>query len=67
MVVQGVPPVGAAPHRLYLLLERERRALLLLLLPPTFLLLVQAVVQHLQMARLTSHWTAKRTLSETRG
>jgi hypothetical protein len=27
---------------------------------------VQAVVQPLQMARLTSHWTAKRTLHETR-
>ena len=33
---------GAAPHRLYLLLERERRALLLL--SSTFLLLTQAVV-----------------------
>jgi hypothetical protein len=35
---------GATPHRLYLLLERERRALLLLLLSSTLLLLVQAVV-----------------------
>jgi hypothetical protein len=35
---------GAAPHRLYLLLERERRALLPLLLSSTFLLLMQAVV-----------------------
>jgi hypothetical protein len=35
---------GVAPHRLYLLLERERRALLLLLLSLTLLLLVQAVV-----------------------
>jgi hypothetical protein len=58
---------GASPHRLYLLLERERRALLLLLLSSTLLLLVQAVVQPLQVARLTGHWTAKRTLSETRG
>jgi hypothetical protein len=58
---------GAAPHRLYLLLERERRALLLLLLSSTLLLLVQAVVQPLQVARLTSHRTAKRTLCETRG
>src|SRR5690349_18027779 len=58
---------GAAPHRLYLLLERERGALLLLLLSSTFLLLVQAVVKSLQVARLTSHWTAKRTLRETRG
>jgi hypothetical protein len=33
---------GVAPHRLYLLLERERRALLLLLLSSTLLLLVQA-------------------------
>jgi hypothetical protein len=31
---------GAAPHRLYLLLKRERRALLLQLLSPTLLLLV---------------------------
>jgi hypothetical protein len=59
--------MGAAPHIFYLLLKRERRALLLQLLSSTFLLLVQAVVQHLQMARLTSHWTAKRTLSEARG
>jgi hypothetical protein len=58
---------GVAPHRLYLLLKRERRALLLQLLSSTLLLLVQAVVQPLQVARLTSHRTAKRTLSETRG
>jgi hypothetical protein len=44
---------GAAPHRLYLLLERERGALLLLLLSSTFLLLMQAVVQPLQVSRLT--------------
>jgi hypothetical protein len=50
---------GVAPHRLYLLLERERRALLLLLL-------MQAVVQPLQVARLTGHGTAKRTLREAR-
>jgi hypothetical protein len=56
---------GAAPHRLYILLERERRALLLL--SSTLLLLMQAVVQSLQVARLTSHGTAKRTLRETRG
>jgi hypothetical protein len=56
----------AAPHRLYLLLKRERRALLLQLLSSTLLLLVKTVVQHLQMARLTSHWMAKWTLSETR-
>jgi hypothetical protein len=56
----------AAPHRLYLLLRRGRRALLLQLLSPTLLLLVQAVVQPLQMARLTSHRTTKRTLRETR-
>jgi hypothetical protein len=58
---------GAAPHRHYLLLERGRRALLLLLLSSTLLLLAQAVVQPLQVAILTSHRTAKRTLSETRG
>jgi hypothetical protein len=51
--------------RLYLLLERERRALLLL--SSTLLLLMQAVVQPLQLAGLTGHWTAKRTLRETRG
>jgi hypothetical protein len=56
---------GAAPHRLYLLLEQERRALLLLLLSSTFLLLMQAVVQPLQVAGLTGHGTAKRTLHET--
>jgi flagellar biosynthesis protein FliR len=58
---------GAAPHILYLLLERETGALLLLLLSSTFLLLVQVVVQSLQVARLTGHWTAKRTLHEMRG
>jgi len=57
---------GAAPHRLYLLLEQERRALLLLLLSSTLLLLVQAVVQPLQVARLTRHWTVKRALCKTR-
>jgi hypothetical protein len=56
---------GAAPHRLYLLLERERRALLLL--SSTLLLLMQAVVQPLQVAGLAGHGTAKRTLRETRG
>jgi hypothetical protein len=56
---------GAAPHKLYLLLEQERRALLLL--SSTLLLLMQAVVQPLQVAGLTGHWTAKRTLRETRG
>jgi hypothetical protein len=57
---------GAAPHRLYLLLKRERRVPLLQLLSSTLLLLVQAVVQPLQVARLSSSWTAKRTLRETR-
>jgi hypothetical protein len=56
---------GAAPHRLYLLLERERRALLLL--PSTLLLFMQAVMQPLQVAGLTGHGTAKRTLRETGG
>jgi hypothetical protein len=56
---------GAAPHRLYLLLERERRALLLL--SSTLLLLMQVVVQPLQVTGLTGHGTAKRTLRETRG
>jgi hypothetical protein len=41
--------------------------MLLLLLSTTLLLLMQAVVQPLQMAGLTGHWTVKRTLSETRG
>jgi hypothetical protein len=54
---------GAAPHRLYLLLERERGALLLL--SSTFVLLMQAVVQPLQVAGLTGHGKAKRTLHET--
>src|SRR5688572_20988373 len=58
---------GAAPHRLYLLVERERRALLLLLLPSTLLLLMQAVVQSLQVAGLSGHGTAKRTLSKAGG
>jgi hypothetical protein len=56
---------GAAPHRLYLLLEREGRALLLL--SSMFLLLMQAVVQSLQAAGLSGHGTAKRTLSKTGG
>jgi len=56
---------GAAPHRLYLLVERERRALLLL--SSTFLLLMQAVVQSLQVAGLSGHGTAKRTLSKAGG
>jgi hypothetical protein len=56
---------GAAPHRLYLLLERERRTLLLL--SSTLLLLMQAVVQPLQVAGLTGHETTKRTLRETGG
>jgi hypothetical protein len=56
---------GAAPHGLYLLLERERRALLLL--SSMLLLLMQAVVQPLQVVGLTGHGTTKRTLRETRG
>jgi hypothetical protein len=56
---------GAAPYRLYLLLERERRALLLL--SSTLLLLMQAVVQPLQVAGLSGHGTAKRTLSKAGG
>ena len=56
---------GAAPHRLYLLLERERRALLLL--SSTFLLLMQAVVQPLQATGLSGHGAAKRTLSKAGG
>jgi hypothetical protein len=58
---------GTAPHRLYLLLKRERGGLLLLLLSSTLLLLMQAVVRPLQVAGLTDHGTAKRTLRETRG
>jgi hypothetical protein len=56
---------GAAPHGLYLLVERERRAMLLLL--STFLLLMQAVVQPLQVAGLSGHGTTKRTLSKAGG
>jgi hypothetical protein len=56
---------GATPHRLYLLVERERRALLLL--SSTLLLLTQAVVQSLQVAGLSGHGTAKRTLSKAGG
>jgi hypothetical protein len=56
---------GAAPYRLYLLLERERRALLLL--SSTLLLLMQAVVQPLQVAGLSGHGTAKRTLIKREG
>jgi hypothetical protein len=56
---------GAAPHRLYLLLERKGRALLLL--SSTLLLLMQAVEQPLQVAGLTGHGTAKRTLREMGG
>jgi hypothetical protein len=56
---------GAAPHRLYLLLERKGRALLLL--SSTLLLLTQAVVQSLQVAGLSGHGTAKRTLSQAGG
>jgi hypothetical protein len=56
---------GAAPHRLYLLLEWERRALMLL--SSTFLLLMQAVVQPLQVTGLSGHGMAKRTLSKAGG
>jgi hypothetical protein len=56
----------ASPHRLYLLLKRGRRALLLQLLSSTLLLLVQAAVQPIQMARLTSHRMVKRALRESR-
>jgi hypothetical protein len=56
---------GAAPHGLYLLVERERRTLLLL--SSMLLLLMQAVVQPLQVAGLSSHRTAKRTLSKAGG
>jgi hypothetical protein len=41
--------------------------MLLLLLSSTLLLFVQAVVHFLQVAGLTGHWTAKRTLRETGG
>jgi hypothetical protein len=47
--------MGGLPPRLHLLLKRGGRVLLLLLLAPALLLLVQAVVQSLQMARLTCH------------
>jgi hypothetical protein len=58
-------PAVSVPFSSLLLLERERGALLLL--SSTFLLLMQAVVQPLQVAGLTGHGTAKRTLRETRG
>jgi hypothetical protein len=45
----------AAPRRLHLLLRQGRRTMLLQLLSQMLLLLVQAVVQPLQMAGLTSH------------
>jgi hypothetical protein len=58
-------PAVSVPFSSLLLLEQERGALLLL--SSTFLLLMQAVVQPLQVAGLTGHGTAKRTLRETRG
>ena len=51
--------------QLYLLLEREGRALLLL--SSTFLLLMQVVVQSLQLAGLSGHGMAKRTLNKAGG
>jgi hypothetical protein len=56
---------GAAPHGLYLLLEREGRVLLLL--SSTFLLLMQAMVQSLQVAGLSGHGTTKRALNKAGG
>jgi hypothetical protein len=50
-----------------LLLRWAKRAILLQLLALTFLLLIQAVVQPLQVVRLTSHWATKRALHKTRG
>jgi hypothetical protein len=70
MVVQWVSPAGAqgsSSSRTLSPAEARKKNLLLELLSSTLLLLVQAVVQPLQVARLTIHWTVKRTLSETRG
>jgi hypothetical protein len=46
---------GRLPPRLHLLLRRGGRVLVLLLLDSALLLLVQATMQSLQVARLTSH------------
>jgi hypothetical protein len=53
--------------RLHLLLRRGGRVLLLLLLASTLLLLVQAMMQSLQVARLTCHSAAQWALHQARG
>jgi hypothetical protein len=58
---------GRLPPRLHLLLRRGGRILLLLFLASALLLLVQATMQSLQMARLTSHRAAERALYQPRG
>jgi hypothetical protein len=58
---------GGLPPRLHLLLRQGGRVLLLLLLASVFLLLMQAVVQSLQVARLSCHRAAQWTLRKARG
>jgi hypothetical protein len=48
-------------------IEGRGRVLLLLLLASALLLLVQAMMQSLQVARLTSHRAAQWVLRQTRG
>jgi hypothetical protein len=70
VVVQEAPPVGAqgSSSSQTLSLAGARKKSPAAPAPvDDILLLMQAVVQPLQVTRLTSHWTAKRTLSETRG
>jgi hypothetical protein len=57
---------GRLPPRLHLLLRRGGRVLLLLLLVSVLLLLVQAMMQSLQVARLTRHRVTQWTLRQAR-
>jgi hypothetical protein len=70
MVVQGAPPTGAQESSALQTLpptEARKKSPAAPAPVTTLLLLVQAVVQPLQMAGLTSHQATKRTLRETRG
>jgi hypothetical protein len=58
---------GRLPPRLHLLLRRGGRVMLLLLLASALLLLMQAMMQSLQMARLTYHRAAQWALRKARG
>jgi hypothetical protein len=58
---------GRLPTRLHLLLSRGGRVLLLLLLALALLLLMQAMMQSLQVARLTCHRAAQWALRKARG